>query len=212
MESVDKICEQIREDGAKEVDSILEKARRTAAEIIAKAEDEAKKVGERIVAEATDKGEIAKKRTLSSVNLEVRRIKLKTREEVVSAVMEKVRGEVEAGRSRNDYSRILATLVVEALRVLEGEEFIVRADRRDLGSLESAVFPAVRDMMKTMGRNVKRVEGKALPGSTAGGAQVGVPGGNVIYDNTFEARMYRFRDDIRAIIFEGVFSSDDKIE
>ena len=31
MESVDKICDKIREDGAKEVDSILEKAKRTAA-------------------------------------------------------------------------------------------------------------------------------------------------------------------------------------
>jgi vacuolar-type H+-ATPase subunit E/Vma4 len=74
------------------------------------------------------------------------------------------------------------------------------------------VFPAVRDLMKSEGRAVKRLEGKALPGPTAGGVQVGVPGGNVVYDNTFESRMYRFRDDIRAIIFEGIFSSEDRIE
>jgi len=74
------------------------------------------------------------------------------------------------------------------------------------------VFPRVRDLMKKEGRPVGRIEGAALPGPTAGGAQIGIPGGNVIYDNTFEARMYRFRDDIRAIIFEGVFSSEDKIE
>jgi vacuolar-type H+-ATPase subunit E/Vma4 len=70
----------------------------------------------------------------------------------------------------------------------------------------------VRELMKKEGRAVKRIEGRALPGSTAGGVQVGVPGGNVIFDNTVEARMYRYRDEIRAIIFEGVFSSEDKIQ
>ena len=212
MESVDKICEQIRRDGAKEVDSILEKARRTAAEIVAKAEDGANKVGERIVKDATEKGEVAKKRTLSSVSLEVRRIKLKAREEVVNAVMNAARADIESARKREDYPRILAGLIMEALRVLEGEKFIVHVDRRDLELLESVVFPRVRDMMKKEGRAVSRIDGVPLDGTTAGGAQVGVADGNVIFDNTFEARMYRFRDDIRAIIFEGVFSSEDTIE
>lgn len=212
MESVDKICDKIREDGAKEVDSILEKAKRTAAEIIAKAEAGAQSVGDRIVKEATEKGEVAKKRTLSSVSLEVRRIKLKAREEVIGAVMESVRAAVEGARERDDYARVLAGFVAEALRALEGEEFVVHVDRRDFELLETSVFPLVRDMMKKERRAVKRIEGKPLPEATAGGVRVGVPGGNVIYDNTFEARMYRFRDDIRAIIFEGVFSSEDKIE
>ena len=211
-ESVDKICDQIRGDGAKEVDSIIEKAKRTAAEIVAKAESEAKKVGERIVDEALEKGEVAKRRTLSSVSLEVRRIKLKAREEVVNAVMETVRRDVEGCRKRKDYAQVLAGLINEALRMLEGEEFIVYADARDTALLEAVVFPTVRESMKGQRRAVRRIEAKALPGSTMGGVQVGVPGGNVIYDNTFEARMYRFKDDIRAIIFERVFSSDDKIE
>ena len=212
MESVDKICEQIKGDGAKEVDSILEKAGSTAAAIIAKAENEAQKVGERILQDATEKGTVAEKRVLSSVSLEVRRIKLKSREEVVNAVMDAARADVEKGRKREDYPRVLAALAAEALRVLEGEEYIIYADGRDLALLESAVFPLIRELMKRDGRAVKRIEGRALPDSTAGGVRVGVPGGNVIFDNTFEARMYRYRDDIRAIIFEGVFSSEDKIE
>jgi vacuolar-type H+-ATPase subunit E/Vma4 len=211
-DSVDKICEQIREDGAREVNSIIEKAKRTAAEIMTKAEGEAKKVGERIIEEAAEKGELAKKRMLSSVSLEVRRIKLKAREEVVTAVMEMVRGSIDAGRKRPDYAKVLGELTAEAIHVLKGEEFIVFADQRDIALLESAVLPAVKELMKNNGRAVKRIECRALPGATAGGVQVGVPGGNVIFDNTFEARMYRFRDDIRAIIFERIFSAEDKIE
>jgi vacuolar-type H+-ATPase subunit E/Vma4 len=211
-DSVDRICDQIREDGAREVNSIIEKAKRTAAEIMAKAEGEAKKVGERIIEEAAEKGELTKKRLLSSVSLEVRRIRLKAREEVVNAVMEMVRKDMEAGRKRPDYAKVLAGLIAEAIHVLPGEEFFVFADQRDIGLIESAVFPAVRELAKNDGRVVKRLECRALPGATVGGVQVGVPGGNVIFDNTFEARQYRFRDDIRAIIFEGIFSAEDKVE
>lgn len=199
-------------DGAKEVESIIDKARRTAAEIMAKAEDEAKKVGERIVEEAAEKGELAKKRALSSVSLEVRRIRLKAREEVVTVVMDQAHAAIDAARKRSDYPKVLAGLVVEGLRALGGEEFVVHADARDVGLLESAVFPAVRDAMKSEGRAVKGIEARPLPGSTAGGVQVGVPGGNVVYDNTFEARIYRFRDNVRAIIFDEIFSSEDKVE
>jgi vacuolar-type H+-ATPase subunit E/Vma4 len=212
MESVDRICERIRGDGAKEINSILEKAKLSAAEIVAKADEEARKAGERIVREAGEKGELAKKRSLSSVSLEVKRIRLRAREEVVTAVMERVKAEIDGSRKRSDYPAVLAGLVAEALRVLEGEEFIVHADRRDLGLLESAVFPAVRERMRAEGRSMKRLEARALPAPTTGGVQVAVPAGNVIYDNTFEARSYRFRDTVRAIIFKDVFSAEDKVE
>jgi vacuolar-type H+-ATPase subunit E/Vma4 len=209
---VDKICDQIREDGGKEVASILDKARRTAAEITAKAEEEAGKVGERFVAEASEKGELARKRTLSSVSLEVRRIRLKAREEVVTAVMNAVRAEIEQVRTRPDYPKVLAGLVAEAIRALGGEAFVVRADARDIALLESAVFPSVREILRGEGRTVARLEAKEIPGGCSGGVQVGVPKGNVVYDNTFEARLYRLRDEIRATIFQGIFSAGDKID
>lgn len=212
MESVDRICEQIREDGSKEVGSILDKARRSAAEIMAKAEAEAKKVGERIVKEAQERGELGKKRALSSVSLEVRRIRLRAREEVVSAAMERVRSSIDRSRERPDYPELLARLAVEALRALDGTDFIVYADRRDVGLLESKVFPLVRKAMAAESRTVSSLAAKPLDAESSGGVRVGTPGGNVIYDNTFEARMYRYRDDVRAIIFEGVFSAEDRIE
>jgi vacuolar-type H+-ATPase subunit E/Vma4 len=211
-DSVDKICEQIKEDGAREINSIIEKAQGTASEIMMKAEEEAKGVGERIVEDAAEKGALAKKRMLSSVSLEVKRIRLRAREEAVTAVMERARLEIDAARQRGDYAKVLAGLAAEAIRVLEGEAFLLYADRRDGAILESAVFPAVRELLKTEGRVVKSIQARDLSGATAGGVQVGVPGGNVIFDNTFESRLYRFRDDIRAIIFEEVFSMEDRIE
>ena len=212
MESVDQICERIKGDGQKEIDSILEKARRAAAEIVAKAEEEAKRAGEHIVKEATEKGEIVKKRSLSTVSLEVKRIRLRAREEVVTAVNERAQAEIDKIRSRADYAAILAGLIVEALSVLESSEFVVHADKRDLELLASDVLPAVRKKERDAGRSVKRLEALELSDPTTGGVRISVPGASVVYDNTFEARTYRFRETIRGIIFEGLFSAEDKVE
>ena len=212
QESVDKICEQIREDGAKEVESITGKARRTADEIVSRAEAKARQAGERIVKDAVERGETAKRRTLSSVSLEVRRIKLRAREEVVTAVMSRVNAAVAEARSRADYAAVLAGLATEAIRVLEGDAFVVHADRRDVALLEAKSFPRIREIMKAEGRSVRSLEAKPLPVAAQGGVQVSVPGGNVIFDNTFEARLYRFREETRSFVFEEVFSSHDRIE
>jgi vacuolar-type H+-ATPase subunit E/Vma4 len=206
-ESIDKICSRIREDGEKEIESIIEKAKQTAEDIEARANRTGEEAAGKILKEAGEKGEVARKRLLSSVNLEVKRARLRAREEVVSAIHDKVEGSIADVRKSGDYAGVLTGLTAEAIRALDGGSFIVSTNREDMELLEKKVFPAVRELMKAEGRAVSKLEAKPLDKASAGGVQVGVPGGNVIYDNTFEARIYRLREDIRNIIFEEVFSS-----
>ncbi|UCF04918.1 MAG: hypothetical protein JSV33_13495 [bacterium] len=201
-ESVDKICARIREDGERELQSILEKARQTAADITARAEAEGQRITEKVLKEAEEKGKIVQRRLLSSVNLEVRRAKLRAREEVVTNVSERVERELGRLRERKAYRDVLVRLTIEAIEALDGDRFLVHTDRRDMAALKEAVFPAVKKGLEGAGRTVQGFESKALAKSSLGGVQVGVPGGNVIFDNTFEARIYRLRDRIRNIIFE----------
>lgn len=211
-ESVDKICSSIREDGEKEIESILEKANQTADDIVARANRAGEEAAEKILKEAREKGEIARKRLLSSVNLEVKRAKLRAREEIVQAVHDRV-GKALAGHLKSgDYASVLTGLVLEAVSALEGGSFIVRANAGDIDLVEGTVFPAVRKAAGEGGRSISKLEAKPFERPSSGGVQVGVPGGNVIYDNTFEARLYRLREEIRNIIFEEVFSSKESEE
>jgi V/A-type H+-transporting ATPase subunit E len=205
-DSVDKICERIREDGDAEIESIIEKAKQTAEDIIARANRASEAAAEKILKEAREKGEIASKRLASSVNLEVRRVKFRAREEVVREIHERVEKALESSRASADYSRVLSDLALEAIRNLDGDSFIVGAVPEDIGIIEKEVFPAVRKQLKEEGRDVTRLAAEQLDRPVIGGVQVGVPGGNVIYDNTFEARLYRLREEIRNIIFDNVFS------
>lgn len=211
-ESVDKICSSIREDGEKEIESILEKAKQTAEDIVERANRAGGEAAEKILKEARDKGEIARKRLLSSVNLEVKRSKLRAREEIVSAVHERVGKALADYRKSGDYASVLTGLVLEAVSVLEGDSFVVWANAEDMDLVKESVFPAVLTAVKE-GRSSKyTLEAKPFERPVSGGVQVGVPGGHVIYDNTFEARLYRLREEIRNIIFEEVFSAKESEE
>ena len=211
-DSVDKICGRIREDGDAEIGSIMEKAKQTADDIIARANSAGEVAAEKILKEAQEKGEIARRRLLSSVNLEVKRAKLKAREEVVQTIQERVEKALAVYKTSGDYGSVLAGLVIEAVRSLDGDSFVVCVVPADIEIIEKEVFPALRNQLKNEGRDVTRLSAEQLDRPAAGGVQVGVPGGNVIYDNTFEARLYRLREDIRNIIFEEVFSEGSKEE
>ncbi len=208
-ESVEKICEQIKEDGDREITSILEKARSTVADILGKAEAQRDEATEKIMRDAKEKGKTESRRLLSGVNIEVRRAKLKAREEVVGVITKKVQDELSGIRESGDYPAILTSLVVEAILGLEGKSFIVYVDKKDLALLEEKVFPAVKETMAAESSPVSSLQARQLEKSSAGGARVGHPGGKVIYDNTFEARLFRYRDDIRMTIFDEVFYSED---
>jgi vacuolar-type H+-ATPase subunit E/Vma4 len=208
-ESVEKICGQIKEDGEREIASILEKARSTAADIRGKAEAKRDETAGRILKEAQERGEMESRRLLSSVSIEVRRAKLRAREEVVGVITKKVQGLLEGIRSSEEYPDILTGLVVEAIIGLEGKSFVVYVDKKDLDLLEKTVFPRVKERMAAESAPVSSLQARPLDKSSTGGARVGHPGGKVIYDNTFEARMFRYRDDIRMMIFDEVFYKGD---
>ena len=202
-ESVKEICNRIKEDGEKEIASILDKAEKTALEIIKKAEDEKNRVVKEILAKAEEKGLVERRRQLSGVQIEMKREKLKIREEVITSVMKKVRVSLENVRTRSGYSGILKGLVMDGIEALGGKSFFVFVDRRDFNLTEKEVIPAV---LAGFDGKIENVEIKELEKESIGGVKVGVPGGNVIYDNRFEARMYRLRDAIRNLIFEEIFS------
>ncbi|MCD6380358.1 hypothetical protein J7M07_07950 [bacterium] len=201
-ESAKEICDRIREDGEKEVNSILDKAEKTALEIVRKAEEEKDKVVKAILAKAEEKGFAERKRELSGVQIEIKREKLKIREDVINSVMEKVKTALKNIRTESGYPDILKNLIIEAIESLDGKSFSVFVDRRDFDLVEKEIIPAIRSKLNS---EVENIEIKELEKGSMGGVKVGVPGGNVVYDNRFEARIYRLRDDIRNLIFEEIF-------
>jgi vacuolar-type H+-ATPase subunit E/Vma4 len=209
QESVDRICARIEEDGEKEIASIRAKAEQTAEEIRGKAVARGAEISAKILKDAQGRGESARRRLLSSVSLEVKRAKLRAREEIIALIMEKVEKSIATFRDSEDYPAVLTAIVAEALRALSRGRFLVYVDSRDIELLKNRVFPEVLSILEKEGIKPVGMEAKPLEKESLGGARVSVLGGNVVFDNTFEARLYRLREEVRRIIFEEVFSTEE---
>ena len=203
-ESVQEICRQIIEDGEKEVNSILDKARRTIEEIKSKARKEGEEAAQRILKEAEARAQAIKKRTLSSVSLEVKREKLKIREELYREVMSELKVKLGNLRSSSEYPDVLKRLIVEAVKALGREKIVVYVDKRDLSVVEKDVLPAVKESLNSEGIDIKEIKVEELDKEILGGAMVAAADGNIIYDNTFESRMYRAENEIRNYIYSTI--------
>lgn len=203
--SVEEICRRIREDGEKEAESILDKAERTATGIVERAEKKKERIAEEIINEAEQDGENEFRRLLSSIKIEMKREKLKIREEVIEHIMEKVRAELESTRTEEDYCRILEGMILAGVRALEDSSFVILVDRRDIDLTTGRVIPDVKRKIEEETGNPCRFRVEGLSKSVLGGARIKSAEGKVAFDNTFEARMHRLNDDIRNVIFEEVF-------
>lgn len=203
-ESLNEICRQILEDGQREVDSILDKARRTADSILEKARQNGQKASEEILKEAEAKAQAIKKRTLSTVALEAKRERLRLREELFKEVMSRIKEKLGKLRELEQYPEVLTRLAFEAIDALRKNEITIFADSRDIELVKKEVVPSVVGKAKEKGVEIDSVEVRELDRPVLGGLMVGATGGNVIYDNTFESRIYRMENEIRGIVYREV--------
>lgn len=204
-DSVEKICQRIREDGEKEAESILDKAERTASGIIDRAEKKKDRIAEEILKEAEENGENEYRRLLSSIKIELKRERLRVREEVIEHIMERVKGSLKSIREQGRYMDILQGMIMAGIRALGGSSFIISVDGRDLELTRNKVIPAVKQKVRQEKGDDCQLEVEQLSRPSLGGARIRSAEGKVAYDNTFEARIHRLNDEIRNVIFEEVF-------
>lgn len=204
-DSVEKICQRIREDGEKEAESILDKAERTASGIIDRAEKKKDRIAEEILKEAEENGENEYRRLLSSIKIELKRERLRVREEVIEHIMERVKDSLKRIREQDRYMDSLQGMILAGISALDGSSFIISVDGRDLELTRKKVIPAVKQKVKQEKGDDCQMEIEQLSRPSLGGARIRSAEGKVAYDNTFEARIHRLNDEIRNVIFDEVF-------
>jgi len=213
-ESVQEICRQIMEDGEKEVNSILDKARRTIEEIKLRARKEGEEAAQKIIKEAETKAQALKKRTLSSVSLEAKRERLKIREELYREVISELKVKLGNLRSTPEYADVLKRLILEAVKALgkdriviyvdNKDRIVIYVDKRDIAVVEKDVVSAVKENLSSEGIDIEEIKVAELDREILGGVMVAASEGNVMYDNTFESRMYRAESEIRSYIYSTI--------
>ena len=195
------LAEEILADARKRAEAALSAARTEADKLIAAARATAQTEAAAIRHESA---ELARKRSqmmLRAVEQEVDRLALHAREEVLQQVIDQAREELQRF-SGEPYGRSVRQLAMESLRQAPGDSFVVKA--AGLSATEgSALVAELTAALRGEGRTV------SLQFSEDAGAPRGVivesPDGAVRWDNTYDVRLQRLREDIRRNIAPVLF-------
>ena len=201
--SVKTIIEEIKTATQAEVEEILKKAKDEANKIIDEARRKAERIKEVKIKDKMTEVEMKVAAKLAGIRIEGRRKTLSVKSKYLDEVISKTEEELSkiAEKGGKDYAEVLKNFISEAVANLDSEELIVYANERD----KSLVSDVINQLKKEMrNRNVKlSLANESI--DTSGGIIVQSADGRQIFNNTFEARLIKLKDELRGKILTILF-------
>jgi vacuolar-type H+-ATPase subunit E/Vma4 len=196
--------EEISKGATEEVDKIVSRAKRTADARLDEARKHAQAEVDEILGAAGARAERERRRIMSDLSLEMKKITLKARGELVEEVLEQVRARLERTRGTPEYRAMLKALTIEGILALDRDNVSVSVSAADAAMANKAFFDEVAG---ECGRAVK-ISSAADLDETVMGAIVSAADGSVLFDNTIGARMERITDELQLIVSREVFAAE----
>lgn len=193
-EGIRALRQEILSKAQRQAEALLEEAKEEREAARRQAEKRAQAIREEILDEARKEATLTKQRIISAARLEAQRMLLAKREELISRVFAEVRNRLAELRRSDAYPDILRRLILEAAASLGGGELIVWANEEDMALLSDQFLAQVAQELDP-GTTFRR--GKS-PVDIDGGVIVGRADGRMRYDNSFAARLERWKDELRS--------------
>ena len=192
---------------------ILAGAERKAQRVGKRAEEKARSItidaeheAQRIVSEAIDvvrrRAEQDAQRILATISGKERTLELDARQSAIDAAFAAAREELAAGRVPAEAT---IELCLRALRQMPGQKFTVCLSQRDHAGGQQICTAAFK-ALALENRTVHLVLDDK-PAAILGGVIVRSADGRVVFDNSFDARLLRAREELRAKVAEIIFAS-----
>ncbi len=207
-QSIEAFCEQIRQDAKKEIDKIISRATRTAKEKLDVAQKEVERIRENILKQTEEEAENIKRRVMADVNLEIKKVRLKSREEIIDEVLARVKEKLQALRTTDAYRDVLKKLIVQGILALDENEVAVKIASEDVKLASGSLLSEVKNYLQDKYKRSVTIEFSQAPLQEGIGVCVYSKKGNIFFDNTFNARMKRMDDELRLAISREIFSEE----
>ncbi len=204
-DSINEFCSTINEDSENEITTIIERAEytaRTRAESIIKAAEEK---STSILEKAASDSDAASRLILSDLNLELRKVALRARGEIIEEAVEKLKTKLTEYRSTTEYGGFLITFAIEGIAVLGETDVVLKVGESDRKIVTDKLLREIRARAKeTLGTDIDiSLDEKTLKGHS--GLHIVSRAGNVLFDNTIESRLDRMADELRLLISRKIF-------
>lgn len=199
--SPELIYQRIREDAQKEAETILSKARKNAGLRVKLAQGEAKRFIKDEKQKVDFRAKDIKKTIMSSLEFDLQRIELVSREEIVNHVIDEVKKRGEGYRDKNEYEQWLKENIVEGIKHIDCSDVEVKISGKDSKIINDKFKNLIK---KEISENIK-VDMNLDDGIDDIGAIIMSKDGRIIFDNTFSEKMKRKHSEQRYIISNIIF-------
>ncbi len=206
--SADILCAQILRDAGKEADEILAKAEAQAARILNENDAVVAELRREAMNAVYAQAMVVERRILATVDLGKRRILLEARERLFELVMERIKALAVEFRSSPQYPGYLQRMIVEGALALDPGEVVVVAAACDQTLLPRALFDGIeRELMEKHSQRTSLILELDDKGTDIG-VVVRSRDRRMECNNTFQARLARIHDEVRAEILKEVFGDN----
>lgn len=214
MESVEKekatLISGIEEDARTEEEKILKDAENQAAEKRKYGEKKIESLLNDATEKAREQADIIKKKILSSVELEVKRMSMRIQDSIVKDIMDRVEQKLGSMIDDPNYKSILIDWIAEAAIGLDAESAEVNASERERTMIDCELLSeAGRKIYERTGKQVTLTLSNAQP-LNAQGVVLTAADGRTAFNNQVKTRMLRRQRDIRMKIYNALFSENRK--
>jgi vacuolar-type H+-ATPase subunit E/Vma4 len=198
MESVEKsikaLSRAVMKKAQADADQILADAKAEASAVREHAQQQAEKEHQEILERARQQAERIQNQAVAAARLKARTLKLEQREKLLDDVFDAVRQRLPTVQQWTDYDQVVLMLVREAVAQLKAKEGRVWADERAREILSEETLAGLSEEL-----GVQLQLGEPLRKGV--GVIAKMPDGHREYDNTLEARLNRWQDELRFSVY-----------
>lgn len=195
------LAKEILAGAERRAQRLQKRAEQHAETIIRNAREEAERMVDEAIENARRRVEHEAQRILSGVSSEVRAVELSARQRVIDSIFEAAREKLAASGADVD---VVVDLCVGAIEQMPGERFIIALAGRD-STDAGQICDSAAMALKKAGRSVS-LSVDETPADITGGAIIRTGDGRAVFNNSFDARFERARDEFRAQIAEMIFT------
>jgi vacuolar-type H+-ATPase subunit E/Vma4 len=197
---------RILADARAEAARVVEEASRTAALRSATAADEGRAAERQARERAAERLAVLERNTVSRINVEARRARLRVRDRMVKETQDAARARLAAMIGTAEYRRMLVGWIAEAAVGLGEPEAEVNASAPEKARIDAQLLAeAERDVHESVGREVRLRVSAAQP-LLGQGVVLNSLNGRLAYNNQVATRLLREQARIRALIHGALFT------
>lgn len=201
----EKIVSSIMSDAQIKADNILGKAEEENKSILEKGQKEALLEKDKILEDAQKQSNMKYQQLISEAKMNSRRMELEAREEIIEESFKKAEDKLKEIASSNtaEYKESLKKIITEAATEIGGGDLLVLLKETDDAKIKDQIEVIAQDVTTKTGKQTALEFGENI--KTIGGAIVKTKNGEIEVNNTIEARMLRYKKDLRSKVAAVLF-------